>query len=220
MPIRAAIFDFDGVIADSIPLHFESFRRVFADEGGAFTMDDYRRVANGAPREVVIRGMMPHLTPARLQELMDRKGRYVVQIAEEQGVMPIPGALETAAACRRRGLRTAIASSSRTAKQFLDALRIEKPELRPARSLFDAILEREGVVKAKPDPEVFLLAARALDVAPAECVVVEDAVHGVTAARRAGMKVIAITTTDTREALREADIIVDRFDEIDLDALL
>jgi len=108
---RAAVFDFDGVIADSIPLHFQSFRRLFAEEGVPFTMEDYRRVANGRPRDVVIRSVLGNgIEPARFQHLMDLKERYIFEILERDGLHPIPGCLELAKAFRDRGLKTAIAS--------------------------------------------------------------------------------------------------------------
>src|SRR5258705_5322630 len=106
----AAIFDFDGVIADSIPLHFEAFQRLFAEEGVRFTTDDYRRAANGAPRDRVISNVLGPLPPERMRDLMERKERYVIELLERRGLSPIPGALETVRALRQRGLRTAIAS--------------------------------------------------------------------------------------------------------------
>jgi beta-phosphoglucomutase len=216
---RAAIFDFDGVIADSIPLHFEAFRKLFEEEGLLFTFDDYRRAANGAPRDVVIRGVMGELAAERLQDLMARKEHYVLELLERRGLSPIPGSLELVRALRAKGLRTAVASSSRTARRFLEALKPADPSLVPA-ALFDAVLEGDGARAPKPDPEVFLLAAKALGVPPERCLAFEDAVNGVRSARAAGMTVVAITTTERAEALGEAHRIFQSFAEIDPAALL
>jgi len=121
---------------------------------------------------------------------------------------------------RSRGLRTAVASSSRTARRFLEAIEPRDPSCGPPPSLFDAVLESDGIRAPKPDPEIFLLAARAVGTRPEECLAFEDAVQGVRAARAAGMLVVALTTTEDREALGEADLIFDSFGEIDLETLL
>jgi len=217
---QAAIFDFDGVIADSIPLHYEAFRRVFAAEGVAFTFEDYRRTANGAPRDKVIRTVLGQVEPERLKRLMAEKEREVMTLLGERGLEPIPGALEMARDLRSRGLRTAVASSSRTARRFLEALEPRDDSCRPAISLFEAVLESDGIRAPKPDPEIFLMAAKAVGTEPEDCLAFEDAVQGVRAARAAGMLVVALTTTEDREALGEADLIFDSFGEIDLDELL
>ncbi len=217
---QAAVFDFDGVIADSIPLHFASFGRVFAEEGVGFTWDDYRRLANGRPRDHVIRAVLGEVPPERLKELMARKERYIFQVLEERGLRPIPGALEMARALRSRGLRTAVASSSRTARRFLAALAPVDPALGPPEDLFDAILEGDDRRAPKPDPGIFLAAAEALGVEPSRCIAFEDATNGVRAARSAGMRVVALTTTEERKALGESHAIFSSFAEIDPDAIL
>ncbi len=211
---QAAIFDFDGVIANSIPLHLESFRRLFADEGVDFTFNDYQRVANGRPRDYVIRAMLGEVEPERLKELMARKERYILDILDRCGLQPIPGSLELAKAFRSLGLRTAVASSSRTARRFLDALTPADPSLGQPSALFEVILDGADSRKPKPDPEIFLAAARALGVHPAECIAIEDAANGVRAARAAGMWVVAVTTTETVEDLKEAHAVFSSFEEI------
>ncbi len=219
-PFQAAIFDFDGVIADSIPLHFEAFRRLFRDEGVDLTLDDYRRRINGLPRDRSIRAVLGDLPAEKLKDLMERKGRYVFELLAHRGLKPIPGSLELVQALRARGLRTAIASSSRTARRFLEAIRPADPSLGPPAALFDAILEGDASRAPKPDPEIFLLAARAVEVPPERCLAFEDAASGVAAARAAGMRVVALTTTDTKEALRHADRVCASFAEIDPDEVL
>jgi len=219
-PFQAAIFDFDGVLANSIPLHFESFRRLFGEEGTEFTMADYRRVANGRPRDEVIRAVLgSRIEAGRFRDLMERKERYIFEILDRDGLRPIPGALELAKALRDRGLRTAVASSSRTAARFLRALRPADPGIGRPEALFEAILEGDGVRAAKPDPEIFIAAAKALEMAPERCVVFEDATNGVRAARAAGMRVVAVTTTEEARALAEADAVYGSFAEIDPDRI-
>jgi beta-phosphoglucomutase len=219
---RAAIFDFDGVIADSIPLHFEAYRRLFADEGREFTLEEYRLRVNGKPRDESIRAILGDVEPARLRDLMARKERYVFQALERDGLRPIPGSLELAKAFRDRGLRTAVASSSRTARRFLEALSGADPALGRPAGLFDAVLEGDGVRAAKPDPEIYVAAAAAVEVPPAECVAFEDAVNGVQSARGAGLWVVAVATTEDPGALLRAGshAVYPGFAEIDPDRIL
>jgi beta-phosphoglucomutase-like phosphatase (HAD superfamily) len=217
---RAAIFDFDGIIADSIPLHFESFRKLFGEEGVDFTFDDYQRWANGRPRDHVIRAILGDVEPGRLKELMARKERYILEILARKGLPPIPGSLELAKAFRGLGLRTAVASSSRTARRFLEALSPVDPALGPPPALFEVVLEGKDSRAPKPDPEIYLSTAKALGVPPPECIAIEDAANGVQAARAAGMLVVAVTTTESPEALKGAHAIFSSFAEIDPRALL
>jgi beta-phosphoglucomutase len=219
LPFQAAIFDFDGIIADSIPLHFLAFNRVFAEEGVEFAWEDYRRLANGRPRDHVIRAVLGDVAPDRLEDLMARKERAIFEVLRDRGLRPIPGALEMAHALRARGLRTAIASSSRTARRFLEALRPPDPALGPPAELFDAVLEGDSRRAPKPDPGIFLAAAEAVGIEPSRCVAFEDAPNGVRAARAAGMWVVALTTTVERAALGESHAVFSSFSEIDPDAL-
>lgn len=217
---KAAIFDFDGVIANSIPLHFESFRRLFSEEGVEFTFDDYRRLANGRPRDEVIRAVLGKgIEPVRFRRLMDLKERYIFEILARDGLRPIPGSLELAKALRDRGLRTAVASSSRTARRFLDAIVTADKSLGRPVDLFDRVLEGDGVRAAKPDPDIYIAAAQSLGLRPHECIAIEDAVNGIRAAKAAGMPVIAVATTEEREALSESDAVFSSFADMDPDRI-
>ncbi len=201
---RAAIFDFDGVLVDTIPLHHASYRQLFAEEGVEFTMDDYRRVASGAPRHRVIRAVLGDDLPAeRFERLMARKEEIVLELAREQGLRPIDGVLELVDRLRREGLLLGVASSSRTARVFLETMQLD--------DRFDATTDARDTELAKPDPEVFLSTAARLGVEPAQCLVFEDAPVGVVAARAAGMRVVAITSTTSAEQLAGADWVIDSF---------
>lgn len=206
--IRAVIFDFDGVIADTIPLHFQSFRELFATEGVDFSFEDYKTVANGAARAQTIRAVMGEgLTEEKFQFLMDRKEQITFELAARNGLHRNPGVIEFARACKDRGLLLGMASSSRMAVQFVEMLGYQ--------DLFDAMSDSQEVERAKPSPDVFLLTARKLDIHPEQCLVVEDSVVGVQAGHNAGMSVLGVTTTTTAEKLKNADWIVDDFEGLD-----
>ncbi len=205
---QAAIFDFDGVLADTIPVHYRSFRKLFEAEGREFTFEDYQRVANGAPRDRVIRAILGNdLPPEKFSALMKRKEEIVLELITSEGIQPIDGALELVVQLRSLGLRTGIASSSRTAELFLKNLRAEH--------LFDAVTDGQVSQQPKPHPEVFMTTARKLGIEPHRCLAFEDAVFGIRAARAAGMKVVAITTTTAAEKLVEAHWIIDSFKSFD-----
>ena len=208
-PFRAAIFDFDGVLADTVDLHYTSFRRLFADEGVDFSFADYMRVANGAPRHRVIRAVLgDNLLASKLEALMDRKEEIIFDLAASVGLRPIDGALDLVHTLRDSGLRLGVASSSRTARAFLGIMKIDQ--------LFEAITDACDAARPKPDPDVFLATARHLGVDPHTCVVFEDAKVGIEAAKAAGMRVVAITTTSAATELADADWVVDTFVGFDL----
>ena len=139
-----------------------------------------------------------------------RKNRYFV--ASLSDVTPnelLPGALTALQELRKRGIKIAIASNSRNAKTIIGHVNIEH--------LLDAVVDGHEIENSKPDPEVFLLAAKNVGVPPAQCIVVEDAITGIEAARRAGMKALGI---GPRERLPNADIVVPNLSAISIDQLL
>ncbi|MBI4603219.1 MAG: HAD family phosphatase [Planctomycetes bacterium] len=210
--VRAIIFDLDNVLVWSVPMHWKAFQRTFEAEGRSFPFEEYLRVAVGAAREEVIRHVMGEIPEPRLRLLMDEKERHVREYLREKGLKTIPGALDFVRAARERGLKTAVASASRTPELILDGVGV--------RALFHAVVGRTQVARSKPHPDLFLRAAEALEVEPSECLVVEDSAVGVEAARAAGMRVLALTTTEASANLSRADAVYGGFREIELDRWL
>ncbi|HLU47107.1 MAG TPA: HAD family phosphatase [Planctomycetota bacterium] len=206
--IEAVIFDLDGVLVSSIPIHYEAFRRTFAAEGRAFTFEDYLAIGAGAARDVLLRRVLGELEDAKLAELMAAKEHHVRDLIVERGLEEVPGAREFVAAVRARGCRTAVGTSSRTPALLLgDGFD----------GLFDAIVDRTQVSRPKPDPEIFLLAAERLGIAPERCLVLEDSPAGVEAGLAASMTVIALTTSEPPSRLERAHAVLSGYDAIDLD---
>jgi len=135
-------------------------------------------------------------------------------VVRETGIAPLPGVTEWLARLQVAAVPCAIASS--THRLNIDTT-LAVLGLQP---YFQQIVSAEDVTHGKPDPEVFLLAARQLDAAPERCVVFEDAHVGLEAARAAGMKVIGVATTHPAESLRDADRVVHRLDELSVDEFL
>jgi beta-phosphoglucomutase len=202
----AAIFDLDGTLVDSYDAHFEAWRLVSARHGVAVTVDDYYahfgRRNEDLLRECWLRAGRGELTHDEIHALDEEKESAYRSIVSVR--FPImDGARELVASLRRDGFRTAVGSSGPplNVQRAIDGLELV--------GAFDAVVTGRDVKRSKPDPECFLLAASRVGVDPACCVVFEDAPAGITAAKAAGMKCIAITSKGhTQERQRDADLVV------------
>ena len=208
------LFDLDGVLVSTDEYHYMSWLKLSKEEGFDFFdhefNDNFRGVARMECVEILTRASSRTFTPEQKQELADRKNRYFAMSLE--AVTPdelLPGALNALKGLRQRGIKVAIASNSRNAKTIIRKVGIE-PYL-------DAIVDGYDIKNNKPDPEPFLLAAEKVAVPPANCLVVEDAVAGLEAARRAGMRALGI---GTKERLPNADIVVPDLSAISTEDLL
>ncbi|HEY6951800.1 MAG TPA: beta-phosphoglucomutase [Bacteroidota bacterium] len=211
---RAVIFDLDGVLVSTDEYHYRSWVKIAGEEGFDFFdhkfNDKFRGVARMECVEILTKASGKHYSQDQKNGIAERKNRYFAESLS--AVTPrelLPGALTMLHELRKRGIMTAVASNSRNAKTIIAQTKIGH--------LLDTIVDGFGIEKSKPDPEGFLLAAKNLAVAPADCVVVEDAVTGVEAAKRAGMKVLGIGTP---ERLPNADIVVTDLSSITVDRLL
>ncbi len=212
--IKAVLFDLDGVLVSTDEYHYRSWVKLSADEGFDFFDEEFNHRFRGVARmeciEIITRASGRNYTPEQKQELAARKNRYFVDSL--QTVTPealLPGALRALQELKKRGIKIAVASNSRNAKTIIQRVRIE-PYL-------DAVVDGHEIENSKPDPEVFLLAAKNVGVPPSHCIVVEDAVTGIEAARRAGMKALGI---GTKSRLPNADIVVADLSAISIDELL
>jgi beta-phosphoglucomutase len=210
-PASAVIFDLDGVLTDTAEFHYRAWQELADAEGLPFD-----RAANEALRGVSRADSLRLLLgdrevdEATFERMMAEKNeRYVELLADMSSDDLLPGALELVEACRARGLRVAIGSSSKNAPMVLDALGIA--------DRFDAVADGTTVATAKPAPDLFLAAARLLDVDPAACVVVEDAEAGVDAALAAGMTAVGVGPPDR---VGHAHLHFPSTAEVDLDAVL
>lgn len=189
--IRAVLFDFDGVLADSEPLQKAAWHSYVARYGKVLDAAVIDRMFG---LRLVESAALVHselgLDPSPAQVMRERDAIFLASLP---GVLqPMPGAIQTVAAVRQLGLRAGLATSGH--RQYLD-LALRELGLTNA---FDTIVTGDMVARGKPEPDVFLCAAERLGVAPAECVVVEDAPHGIVAARTAGMIAVAVPNAMTR----------------------
>jgi beta-phosphoglucomutase len=207
MPNVAVIFDMDGVLVDSYSAHFQSWQRLYGELGIEYSEAAFAADFGRTSRDILHRRLREDLPEDRFREIDERKESYYRDIIRES-FPAMDGADDLIEALAAGGLRIAVGSSGPPENV---QLAIEK--LRSGR-LITAKVTGADVTRGKPDPQVFLMAAERLGVPPSSCAVIEDAVHGVTAAKRAGMVAIALTGTSSRADLAAADLVVDSLREL------
>ena len=205
MTIRGVIFDLDGVIVSTDELHYLGWKRLADDEGIYFDREINERcrgVSRMGSLDIVLESAPRAFSEAEKREMADRKNLYYLEMLETR-LSPadiLPGAMAFMEALRARGVKLAIGSSSRNSPMILSKIGLDV--------FFDATADGNDIARSKPDPEVFLIAAGRLGLAPAACLVVEDAEAGVTAALAGGMRVLAVGSAarDPRATLRAPDL--------------
>lgn len=208
-----AIFDWDGVIIDSSHYHEESWQRL-AEKENKDLPPHYFKKSFGMRNETIIPDVLRWTSDHNeIQRLSDLKEQLYREIMIERGISPLAGARTLLDDLRYNNVKCAVASST-PRLNITTALNILRFE-----GYFQAIISAEDVTKGKPDPQVFLLAAQKIELPPAYCVVFEDAFAGIEAARAAGMKLVAVASTNPASKLTHADLVVHRLDELSVSKL-
>jgi len=221
--LRAVIFDFNGIIVDDEPVHFQLFHQVLGEQGIVLNEKDYyerylgfddRGAFTAAYRE---NGRA--LDERELSRLIDRKARYYKETIQSK-MRVFPGVKALVSTLSER-LPLAIASGAlrNEIETLLDALSL--------RSYFQVIVSADDVRQGKPEPEIFLKALAQLNantsparpITAADCVVIEDSKEGIRGARRAGMQCLAVTNSHSSDQLAEATAIVASLEGVKLSFL-
>ncbi len=210
--LRAVIFDWDGVVVDSSAHHERSWEILAAQRGLPLPADHFKR-GFGKKNNVIIPDLGWATEASEVDALAHEKEEIYRSLIRQHGIQPLPGVRELLAALQAAEIPCAIGSSTERAN--LDCLL----DLMDLRQFFTAIVSGEEVVHGKPDPSIFLLAAERLAAAPADCVVIEDALVGIEAAKRAGMPVLAVATTEALSSLTGADAAVQDLAAVSVDGL-
>jgi beta-phosphoglucomutase len=206
--LRAVLWDLDGTLVDSAELHWLSWRDTLAAEGHTITYQEFLDTF-GQKNDRILPGWLgKEASLERIREVGDAKEAKYRRLVQDRGLTPLPGAAEWLRILHAGGWKQAIASSAPRAnvEVMLRVLGVETE--------LDAIVSAENVTAGKPDPQVFLRAAVAVGVPPERCVVVEDAVAGIEAARRAGIKAIGVS----RVPGFDADLVVASLEDLPADA--
>lgn len=213
--VRGILWDMDGVLVDTGEFHFQAWSATLPHYHIPFDRQKFAHTfgMNNYGVLTVLMGRPP--TQAEHDEIANRKESAFRSLIQGR-VRLLPGVQTWLEYFTAHGVRMAVASSAPV--ENINAL-VDELHIRP---YFHAILSAAGM-PGKPDPTIFLKAAQAIGVPPGQCLVVEDAVAGVEAARRGGMRCLAVTTTNPAEKLQAADRVVDHLDQLtsqDWEALL
>jgi beta-phosphoglucomutase len=208
MRIQAAIFDMDGVLTDSEPLINLAAVTMFRELGVAVQPEDFVPfVGTGEDRYL---GGVAAKYQFAVDLVLAKKRTYEIYLEfVPDRLLAFPGARQLVLACQQAGLKVAVASSADWIKIEANLLKIGLP---PAG--WDAIVCAEDVKLKKPAPDIFLAAGRKLGLEPAACVVIEDAVNGIQAAKAAGMRCVAVAQTFPAGQLQEADLVAASVQEL------
>jgi beta-phosphoglucomutase len=210
---KTILWDMDGVIADSSSFHFAAWQETFAKKGIKFTKEDFTKLF-GTRNDFIIGSIMG-------KELPEENVKITIQEKEENfrrkatgSIKPFPGVVRLLNALRKGNFKLGLVSSA--PKENIDLVLSELN----LEGIFDCVVFGQEVSESKPSPQIYLLAAKKLEVTPNDCVVIEDSPLGVKAAKTAAMKCLAVTNTHPRQKLKEADKVVDSLENVDLITLL
>ena len=201
--VYAVIFDMDGVMVHTAPQHFAAWRRVFAEMERELSEEEFRGIFGRRNQEILRHVLGDRISKAQVEESGRRKEEYYRALVRGE-VEAAPGFISLLTALKDNAFKIAVGTSAprHNVQLILGELGITEE--------LDAVVTGEDVERGKPDPETFLLAAQQCKVEPMRCVVFEDAVAGIQAARAAGMRCVGIGRMDTTQA----DLVVDSLERI------
>ena len=200
--VKAAIFDLDGTLIDNNAFHLKTWKRYLENLGIDISEEAYRKNINGRTNKDALEYIYNRKMTDEEAMVYAMEKEALYREIYRPFIKPVDGLLDLLDSLNRLNIPMAIATSG--IQVNIDFM-FEHIPLKP---YFKEIVNSSHIKKGKPDPEIYLKAASLLDIAPANCLAFEDAAVGIRSAKDAGMKVIAITTTQTPEELKEADMIV------------
>ena len=212
MKIRACIFDLDGVIVDTVPAHYIAWKTIADELGIPFNEEDNEQL-KGVSRIQSMKNILAMgdrtMEEEEIIALTEKKNEVYLEIISKMAPKDIlPGVNDFLDLLEAHDIPKAIGSSSKNTPTIISAVGLA--------DRFDAIVDGNSVTHSKPDPEVFIKGANKLGFSPAECVVFEDAISGVAAAKAGGMKCIGVGEPDI---LKDADLVVPDMTNVDLETL-
>src|SRR3989339_230773 len=181
---QCAIFDLDGVIVNTVPLHFRAWKKLFEEYGKKFDFQDYLEKVDGIPRIAGTKAILTDLQEDKIVIASDKKQKYFMKFLRELEIPVFNSTVKLIKNLKSRKLKLAVVSSSKNCSYIIKKAGLNK--------LFDTAFTGNDIIKGKPDPQIFLTTAERLKVKPGNCVVFEDAILGVEAAKRAKMKCVGI----------------------------
>ena len=211
--IKAILFDLDGVIVETAGFHYQAWRQLAQDLGFDIS-EEFNEGLKGISRMesldlILAHGGVELSEEQKLALAVTKNDNYLTLVSKMTPDDILPGVQDFFKQIKQTDIKIGLGSVSKNAKMILERVGLLQE--------FDAIIDGTKISKSKPDPEVFLNGAAELGFLPNECIVFEDAVAGVEAGKRAGMKVVGIGKT---EVLTKADIVLAGFEGLELNSLL
>lgn len=208
-PAFAALFDWDGVVVDSSRHHEQSWMELAEKTGKSLTHEQFRESFGKVNRVIIPELFQWAQDPEEVERLGREKEVLYREILRREGITPLAGVRDLLSSLREAGIPAVVGTSTEreNIRVSLDVMGLG--------DYFQGVVASEDVRYGKPDPEVFLKAAKRAGVSSANCVVLEDSHHGLDAARTAGMKTVAVLTSHPREKLGRADLFVETLAELD-----
>lgn len=197
--IKGVLFDMDGVLVDSEPFICRAAIMMFEELGIRVLPEDFQSFVGMGENRYIGGVAELHKINVNIEFVKARTYKIYEKIVSGH-LTPLPGAHEFITKCRKRGFRLALATSADRIK-----MEVNLKEIGLSKETFHTIITGLDIEKKKPFPDIYLKAARNLDLNPADCLVVEDAVSGIEAGKAAGCRCLAVTSSFKAEALREAD---------------
>jgi beta-phosphoglucomutase len=204
---QAVLWDMDGTIVNSLSFHQQAWKATFASRGIDFTDEDFKFSNGRINEEIVPHFLGQNLSQEEVKAVGDEKEATFRRLVKGS-IQALPGVMKLIKSLAEAGYQLAIVSS--TPQENIELI----SKTLGIKKYFGLFVNGDDVQEGKPSPQAFLFAAKKLGVGPENCVVIEDAVVGVKAAKRAGMYCIRVTNTAPAEKIAEADMVVDNLEEI------
>lgn len=209
MKLRAVLFDMDGIIVDTMKLHLQASQKVFGEIGRELVRSG-DAIGKAHRTFDAFKRSLPEKSDEEIRTLEAKKYGYLQELSK--GIGTLPGFVEFFSSVKQK-YKVALVSNAR--RSFIDFILKEVN----FENEFELIVSADDVLNGKPWPDCYLRAAELLKVSPNECVVIEDSLAGITSAKNAGTRVVAVETTHDRNFLLDADIIVPTLQDISLEKI-
>jgi len=190
MTIKAFIFDLDGTMIDAFPAYEKAFKHTIESTGRTYKKGSLAIYYGQMDIEILRQLLKKDKIDKETEHLIEQKRNYYLKTAQT-AIKTLPCATELIRLLKERSIKTAIATS---AQRSATEIAIDKLKIRP---LLNATITATEVTNGKPDPELFLKASEMINIHPKDCIVIEDSIHGIQAAKRANMKTLAVSTGKT-----------------------
>ncbi len=201
----------DGVIVNTVPIHFKAWKKMFSEYGIEFTFEDYKKKVDGIPRIDGCRAIMKSRPFQEIQEAAGRKQKYFREFLEKEKIPVFHSTIKLMKELKQNNIKISVLSSSKNSPFILKKIGLY--------DLLDAEVNGNDITKGKPDPQIVLKLLEKLNLKNEEAIVFEDAVLGVKAAKNAGCFCIGIDRYSNLQRLKEADYIVRDLGELNLKKL-